>query len=105
MLKEISFRDAIDRMLTGEKGITITYPTPIEKMTFEDLLNLENAGARCLAEDKELERAPIGDEGIVLCQPPITIESTEEDPTDRSFSRQPVMEPDAGKKGDREIDG
>lgn len=60
MLKEISFRDAIDRMIAGEKGISIAYPVPIEKMTFEELLDLEKAGSRCLVDEKPEPVAPAG---------------------------------------------
>lgn len=47
-LKEIPFAEALARAIDGETGIRIAMPRPLEKMSIEEVLNLQKSGACCL---------------------------------------------------------
>lgn len=76
MLKEIDFHKALIRALSGKKGILITMPQPLEKLSIEEIRNLEKAGAKCLVDDEESEKPPY--------EPAIMIESMEDAPVEQS---------------------
>lgn len=51
-LKEIPFAEALARAIDGETGIRIAMPRPLEKMSIEEVLNLQKSGACCLLEEE-----------------------------------------------------
>lgn len=85
-LKEIPFAEALARAIDGETGIRIAMPRPLEKMSIEEVLNLQKSGACCLLEEEpavhtvKIEPVPIvtGEQGPVDPEsPPPTASASE----------------------------
>lgn len=84
-LREIPFAEALARAIDGETGIRIAMPWPLEKMSIEEVLNLQKSGACCLLEEEpavhtvKIEPVPIvtGEPGPVDPEAPPTANASE----------------------------